>query len=263
MKQFANIHKNQPCLVLATGPSAWAMLDIPSMYKLFKRMPIIAINRAMNMGISINYQISLDRIWTAFFNPGNPPGAKALKNYKYLKRQFNTWKAKYKSNWTMEEWISAYWGELNIDNETKNYFRLLSPHAPFIRFLPNNHARIAPYTCQGFNGANGRLKHGIFTGGLYIGRNTGITAIHLASLMGCNPIFLSGIDMEPPNRRIRPWERCIYARQGVFKGFEKVAKDLLPSTRILNLNPKTKLEAFPHTRSLDDSVAQMKKALHV
>lgn len=248
-------------LILATGPSAWAMLDIPIFSRLLQQMPILAINRGMNLGLKPTYQISLDAIWSAFFNLRSPVGSVANQRHQHLRRQFRTWQDKYKTyEWTLEEFVAAYHKELNLHPEIKCYFRLLSPHAPFTRFLPDYHAVKAPYTAVHFTKNREKILHGVYNG-LFIANQTGVTAIHLASVMGADPIFLAGIDLEKPDGRLRVWERCVYRRDGVIRQYSKIATALYSSTNIINLNPKSKLETFYRCKSLDESLAQIKKAL--
>jgi len=257
MHQYQQKHKGQPMLVLGTGPSAWDIGRRPEFVELLNGMPTIGINRAFGVGLRVNYQISLDRIWQALLS-----SKPAKASYNRLSKTFVAWKTKHGTSvrmWTLEDFVAAYRDKLEIHPEVQTYLRLCSPHAPFTRFIQTTNFPACPYGAIAFNAVL-TVDTGRYTG-LFNRGNTGHAAVHLAALMGANPIFLLGVDMAPPDATKRPWERCLYAREGVILGF-RILREKIRGTIIYNLNPKAALDAFSRVKSHEDALDILKRYQH-
>lgn len=90
-----------------------------------------------------------------------------------------------------------------------------------------------------------------FKQGVYGGNNTGTAALMTAVVMGCNPIYLLGIDCKHQGRRTHyhsgyhqiQAEKTAHAFANHFKFVAKPLKR--QGIRVINLNPRSGLRCFP------------------
>lgn len=249
MLQYQQKHKDQPILVLGTGPSAWDLGRRSEFVEVLRGITTIAINRGIGVGLPVHYQISLDRIWSALLKK---PQAK--KSYQRLQAAFNAWRSKHGQQvcrWTVEEFAQAHWKLLDLHPEVQTYLKLCSPHAPFVRFMQSPNSKSCPYRHVSFKPVQ-QVNINRYVGLLNRG-NSAHPAINLAGLMGGNPIFILGIDMAHPDPKARPWERCVYAREGVLKGF-RILREKMRGVVVYNLNSDAKLDAFTRVKSYGEAL---------
>jgi len=115
-------------------------------------------------------------------------------------------------------------------------------------------------TTARLNGLDSRLRTlkryetGLHVDGIGYNGNTGLSALNLALLYGATTVYLLGFDMQlgedgqanwHPNEVNEPDERH-YAR--FLSHIDQVTADWkskFPNTRIINLNPESKMTAFP------------------
>lgn len=259
MHRFVRKHVGSPMLVLGTGPSAFRVSKDPQYKPLLQKLPSIAINRGFALGLKVNYQISLDRIWHAVFKQ-----KPALECYNRVHATYAKWCKKHGAtvnDWTLEDFVAAYWDQLHLHPEIQVYFKLCSLHAPFTRFVSLRNHAVCPYVSVPFGGTRNTPMFGRYVGSLFNANNTAHAAIHLAAVMAGNPIFLLGIDMAKHEPKIRPWERCAYARAGVLRGFRVLRDNLGRSTRIVNLNPSANLSTFERVKGYEDGLRILRSCI--
>lgn len=265
MHRFARKHLNEPLLVLATGPSAWEYVKMPEFIELASNMKVIAVNRAFDMGVPVQYQISLDRIWLAL----RQRLKEARASYEMVVAAYYKFKAKHGpevASWTVEDFFEAYKDILKPHTETKLYFRLCSPHAPFIRFINSKNFRVAPYSCIPFPiHAGATVKWGAWMGKLFAKGNTTQSAIHLAAIMGGKPIFVVGLDLTPPDPVNKPWEKgARYERtHDVAAGFKIIGAALAKHVPVYNLSPISRSEGFRKVKSYEEGLRLLRRHVHV
>lgn len=273
LSSLNNAFASRPALVLGTGPSAWNIGTSPEFLELVPGLLVIGINRAyeIHRDIRLNFQISTDKIWDAFLKT---PDARS--NFDYLTQQFRVWRSVHAvKGWSLEDFITAYKSQLEIHPEVWRYFRLASPFAPFVRLSYANNSTHSPYREQSIlfrrHDAN---RYPIHYGrclydSLIVEGNTAQSAIHLAAVMGCAPIFVLGVDLTPPEPDKRPWEKgAVYRIDGTTAksgtraaGFRRLAKDLRGKVHVVNLNPKTMLRDFEVVESIKAGLQHVKEVI--
>ena len=256
MHRHTRTHINKPVLVLGTGPSAWHAAKDSELTKLLNRIPTIAVNRAFNVGITVQYQISLDRIWGAFLR-----WEKDRLCLDRLRRLFKLWQTKHKpaaDNWTLEEFVEAK--DVEVTGEIESYFRLISPHAPFTRFVTEANKTGCPYDAVSFQTSRSKaVRWGVYRDGLVGTGNTALPAMHLATVMGANPILLLGVDWTAPMPKERPWERgACYQLDRAKKSMMKLATDLRGQTNVYNLSPVSWLPWFQKAKNWGETLTWLK-----
>lgn len=254
MSSFVGAHLNETMVVLGTGPSAYDPGSFgrnEQVQRLLSELPVIALNRAFSIGVKVNYQVSLDKVYTALLKH---PSAKA--SLASLKKRFVEWSTKYNiEGWTFEDWVQTYCDKSSIDFEVLNLLKLSSPHAPFIRFLQQGTAIKAPYEAVGFNVVSRPFMWNNYKNGLVAGGNTAHAGIALASVMGARKVLFLGVDMTKPSAVHKRWEvNQSYYRKNVKQGFKRAQQELGSKIKFINLNPNAELAEFEKTTSYDASM---------
>lgn len=255
--QFVRKHVDEVFVVLGTGPSCWAFGQLPEVRELLKKTIIVGVNRGYDAGHRVTYQVSLDQIWRSLVQK---PGPRA--SLGSLRRIYGMWCQKWKcDDLTLEEWAYAFRDKLSIHPEVWRYLRLISPHAPFVRFTTRHNAKSTPYPSIAFGPIQGEPKWGQYSG-LMCGGNSAPTAIHLAAVMGASKILLLGVDMTMPDKVAREWETGPnYYRKNVKRAFERLQRHLGTSTQIFNLNPDAVLAEFPKAQSQEHALEVLRAAV--
>lgn len=89
-----------------------------------------------------------------------------------------------------------------------------------------------------------------FTQGIYTGNNTGVGALMAAVVLGCNPIYLLGIDGKHEGKRSHyhsgyPRKQMPKTAASFIHHFEFVAKPIRKAgIRVINLNPRSAVRCF-------------------
>jgi hypothetical protein len=265
---FAGLHQGQPALIMGYGPSIGASLRMPraqhddarkidsthvlnqaDMEWWSDRCITIAINRAyLFSGVKTDYQISADKIWTAMTENNRWPDLK--KNHDRLRTEFRKWvnedPSRHGAGLTVEDYLWHVKPEW-VHFELWSYYMLCSKHAPFTRFVNLATASTCPYPHVKFKQSGRQPVWGnAQDGGLLCAGNSLHLALHLAIVMMCDPIFLIGCDMTPPDPKTRPTEKgAVYHLPSISKGFQMLKKAADGNTHIWNLNPNSHLTIFP------------------
>lgn len=259
MQRFVAKHRGKALIVVGTGPSAWKFTSKPAICKLLNKYTLIGINRAFSLPIKLTYQISLDEIWQILRN--REPESR--KSYNKISAVFQQWKqlrGRSVAQWSLEDFVAAYGSQLEVDAELLKYFKLCSPHAPFVRFAPSGFTTTCPYDAVHFQRQVGTPTK-VYRG-LYHSANTAHSAIHLAVVMGAKVVFLLGVDMAPPKRDERSWERGKYDTDAVMLGF-RVLRSAFNDLRIVNLNPQARLQAFERATDVRNAIHLLKQHLPI
>jgi len=90
-----------------------------------------------------------------------------------------------------------------------------------------------------------------FTQGIYTGNNTGLGALMAAVTLGCNPVYLLGIDGKHEGKRSHyhsgyPRPQLPQTMKSFVNHFGFVAKPIKKAgVRVINLNPRSAVKCFP------------------
>jgi len=287
LRDFEKRHIGKPLLVIGTGPSVWSAP--PHLKQLIEKYkpPTIAINRAFDIWSDLppTYQISTDKIWKALIGPTSYKG-QAKQVYTLLQGYFKNWKRNNPheaENWSFEDFVGAYrdvllpkrHDHLFAQQEVWRYFRLCSPHAPFIRFSWDGNSQSCPYQSIRFRQQKNQkdIQYGQSKdGALMVKGNTAQSAIHLAAVMMAQPIFMIGVDLTKRDDKNRPWEnRAHYLSDkrtcSISQGFRRLSSCLRQKVHIVNLNPNTRCNFFEvvptQEAGLEYFERELKRASHI
>lgn len=103
-----------------------------------------------------------------------------------------------------------------------------------------------------------------FKQGIYTGNNTGVGALMAAITLGCNPIYLLGIDGKHEGKRSHyhggyPRPQMAVSMKSFVNHFGFVAKPIKRAgIRVINLNPRSAVKCFPF--STIDKVLNVEKS---
>lgn len=257
VKVLTGIYEGRTIVVLGTGPSAWPAMADERWRKALERHPIIAVNRAFDIGVRVKYQVSIDHIWASLLK--TPAAQASNRSLIYLHQR---WCKQHdvcpRSGLPLEDFLYVFRDKLSIHPEVWRYYRLVSPHAPFMRITTLSCANAAPYQAVPFVAA--KVISPAKYDGLMTNGNSAIPAVHLACIMGAKRVLLLGVDMTEPDKRSRPWETGpAYYRAMTRAGFKKLAYAMCPKVQILNLNPDALLQEFQKVKSTEAGLAMLEE----
>lgn len=253
VKTIVGRHEGETIVVIGTGPSAWSAMKDERFKAALQRHTLVAVNRAFDIGLMVQYQVSIDHVWTALLK--TPAATASNRSLVYL---YKRWVKQYDvstAEFSFEDFIETFKHKLSIHPEVWRYYRLISAHAPFVRICPVSVANAAPYPAMAFvkakSGPNPSRYDGLVTGG-----NSACPAIHLAAVLGARRIFLLGVDMTKPDKKTNTWETGPdYYRPLTQQTFKALAYGLCPKIQILNLNPDARLKEFQRVRDIEHGIS--------